>query len=386
MRLAFCTSLLPTGNPDTGFEIANGCILEALRQAGCDVTLFGFLRQDETQAPSDGSVIMGRMVIENAVASQTQKLRWLLDSLTLDLPVIATKLATFGEARLRALLAQHGPFDGYIINSAPVAAAFPWLLQDNPAILVAHNVEHASARENAATAGWLTGLLYRREARLLHRSELQALGDARFIWCLSEEDRQGFGVDIEAKSAVMPLLVPITSVPVQSETTYDVGLIGTWTWQPNLVGLQWFLDAVMPYLPHDISVAVAGRLPAGVKARHGQVNLLGRVPDASIFLNSVRTVALTSRSGTGIQLKTIETFQMGKPTVATPSSIRGLSQLPRNCLVADDAKGFAAALTKLVRDVASGRTQPVDGQAFTDDQKRGMKEAIRCGLDALGQG
>ena len=34
MRLAFLTALIPVAKPDTGFEIANGGILDALRAAG----------------------------------------------------------------------------------------------------------------------------------------------------------------------------------------------------------------------------------------------------------------------------------------------------------------------------------------------------------------
>ncbi len=382
MRLAFITSLLPTGKPDTGFEIANACVLDALRDAGCTVTLFGFLRSDETAEPPAGSVVLDRLVIENAAASRGQKLRWLAESFRRNLPVISTKLATFGEARLRDIIDSHGPFDAYVINSAPVAGAFPSLLE-KPSIVVAHNVEHASARENASSAGGLTGRLYRREARLLEQVEHRALAAARFIWCFSQEDREGFGMDIEAKSAVLPLLTPVVAKLPETEPAYDIGLIGTWTWQPNLVGLRWFLDEVVPAISTDISVAIAGRLPAGFQTSHEQVTLLGRVPDATAFVASARTIALTSRNGTGIQLKTIETFQLGKPAVATRSSIRGLSQLPTNCLVADDAKGFAAALTKLVWDVRAERTQMADGSAFVIRQKKGMRDAVKQGLQAL---
>lgn len=382
MRLAFITSLLPTGTADTGFEIANACVLDALRTSGCEVTLFGFLREGETAAPPAGSVVLDRIVIENAVASRAQKLRWLIESLRRDLPVISTKLAVFGEARLQGVIDSHGPFDGYIVNGAPVAGAFPSLLA-RPSILLAHNVEHISARENAGTAGGLTGLLYRREARLLQEIEHSALDAARFVWCLAEEDRAGFGVDIGAKSAALPLYVPSAGTLPAVDATYDVGLIGTWTWQPNLAGLRWFMDEVVPHLSEDISIAVAGRLPATFAAGSKQVALLGRVPDATAFVASSRTIALASRTGTGIQLKTIETFQLGKPAVATRSSIRGLGRLPTNCLVADEGKAFAAALTKLVWDVRSERTQIADGRVFVAAQKKGLREAVAAGLHAL---
>lgn len=384
MRLAFVTSLLPTGTPDTGFEIANSAVIRAFADAGCDVTLFGVLRPGERPAPGQRSVVLSHMIIENAVANPARKAGWLASSAMRGLPVIAAKIAPLA-ATLDAALEREGPFDACIVNSAPVAAAFPQLFARWPCLLVAHNVEHASARENARTASGLAAMLYGREARLLERSERESLQRSRFVFCLAEEDRQGFGLDISAKSAVFPLLVPdAPKPPASAEADFDIGLIGTWTWQPNRVGLDWFLNEVAPRLPAPVTTAVAGRLPAGLASKQANVRLLGRVADAAAFVASCHVIALTSRTGTGVQLKTIETFQMGKPAVATRSSVRGFDTLPTNCLVADDAEAFAAALAKLVGDVRAQRTLPGNGQAFIARQRDGMRTAVQRALAALG--
>jgi glycosyltransferase involved in cell wall biosynthesis len=225
--------------------------------------------------------------------------------------------------------------------------------------------------------------MYARESRLLQAVETTAIRNCKFIWCFAEEDRQGFGLRIDDKSAVLPLLIPNQKLPQVSEPEFDVGLIGTWTWQPNLVGLNWFLDEVASKLPADISVGIAGRLPENFKTTRSNVKLLGRVEDAAKFVSASRVIALSSRNGTGIQLKTIETFQAGKPAVATPSSVRGIGGLPATCLVADDAIDFANALIKLVRDVRSGRTAMIDSQQFIARRQLGMKESIRAGLSAV---
>jgi hypothetical protein len=383
MRLAFITSLLPSKTPDTGFEIANACVLSALQETGAEVVQFGFLRPTDTNPPPVGAVILDRITIENSVASKWQKIRWIIASLLRGLPVISTKLAMFGEDKLRAAIEANGPFDAYILNSAPVAGAFPTLMRDKPSIVVAHNVEFISARENAQTASGATGFLYARESRLLQRIEKTVIDQCRFIWCLAEEDRQSFGKNIDAKSSVLPLLIPNQILPTDTEEKFDVGLIGTWTWQPNVVGLNWFINEVAGHLPSDISIGIAGRLPDGFNAQNPNITLLGRVPDASAFIASSRVVALSSRTGTGIQLKTIETLQAGKPAVATTSSVRGIGKLPPTCLVSDDAQEFANALTKLVRDVRSGRTSLSDSEAFIKQRQIAMHEAIQKGLKAV---
>ncbi len=300
------------------------------------------------------------------------------------LPVIAAKIAPLN-ARLLAEMERTGPFDACVINNAPVAAAYPGLMKRWPSLLVAHNVEHASARENARTASGLTAKLYAREARLLERAERSAMLAARHVFFLADEDRQAFADETAGKASIFPLLIgdPQTSLQPVTDPIHDVGLIGTWTWQPNLVGLQWFLKEVAPRLSQDIVVAIAGRQPADIATTLPNVRLLGRVPDAAAFVAGCRIMALTSRTGTGIQLKTIETFQTGKPAVATRSSVRGFGDLPMNCLVAEEPDKFASAIVKLVNDVKSERTSAGDGRAFVSRQREGMKHAVERALSAL---
>ncbi len=61
--------------------------------------------------------------------------------------------------------------------------------------------------------------------------------------------------------------MPGNSQTVKPEATkYDLTLIGTWTWHPNRIGLEWFLREVKPLLPKDVSIAIAGNTPADLIA------------------------------------------------------------------------------------------------------------------------
>ena len=140
--------------------------------------------------------------------------------------------------------------------------------------------------------------------------------------------------------------------------TYDATLIGTWTWQPNRIGLDWFLDEVVPHLPDDFThrhcrqhrrPTCARRIPASASS--------GALPTPIAFVLSGRVVPLISRAGSGVQLKTIETFELGLPAVATSRSLRGIGAVPANCIVADDPVEFAA------RAGARGRAAPAMSMA-----------------------
>ncbi len=132
-------------------------------------------------------------------------------------------------------------------------------------------------------------------------------------------------------------------------------------------------------MPAGLTVAVAGRLPEGLSAPPN-VALLGRIPDAAQFLESCRVVALTSRAGTGVQLKTIETLSLGLPAVATPLSMRGLTDHPANIMLALEPAAFAQRLAEHVEAVRDGRVSRMDGAAFLAAQRKALRRALDQGL------
>ncbi len=372
--------------PDTGFEIANAAILDALRAAGHEVTAFGFTRPGETPADPAHAVVVAQADIENGVVSAGRRLGWMMAALREGLPVACAKLRLAGASHLVEAVRAKGPFDAIVLNSVMLPGAFPELLTLGPCLLIEHNIEHVSAQQNAAhAANPLLRWLFRREARLLERIERSLWREARFVWTLAEEDRAALGPSMAERSAVLPLvshsrqaILPAADEPAPA---YDVGLIGTWTWAPNFIGLDWFLREVRPLLPADVTVAVAGRLPPDMPAPPG-VTLLGRVPAADAFLRSCRIVALSSRAGTGVQLKTIEALELGLPAVATTLSCRGFATMPDNVTLADAPADFADAIAARLGAIRAGDRQRVDGAAFMARQREALAEALARGLAA----
>lgn len=382
MHLAFVTSLVPDGTLTTGYEIANAAIIDGLRRAGVRVSVVGFTWPGKQPANPESTVVLGSVDVHTHTASVGQRLRWLGRALAEGLTFSSVKLRQAGESRIREALQSIEPFDGYVLNGVTLAGAYPALFRDKPSIFVAHNVEHWSAAENASSARSLVGrLLYTREARLLKQLESKLCGQAAFVFTLAEDDRALLGVADDRRSTTLSLTTCSTApLPISHRhPTYDLGLIGTWTWQPNRVGLDWFLERVVPELPHAMTIKIAGRAPAGLRSSHPGVDFVGRVDDAIAFVQGAKVIPLISQAGTGVQLKTIETFELGLPAVATRSSLRGIVDVPENCTVADDPAAFALALTHATR------LRPVDGdgRAFHAAQLRSMDRQIQGGLAAL---
>lgn len=382
MNLLFATSIVPDGAAASGYEIANAAIIDALRRAGASVTVIGCTWPGKQPIDPDNTIVLGSVDVRTQGTSPGRKLAWMARALASGLTFSSAKLRVVSEQVVRDAVHKAGPFDAYVLNSVQFAGAFEQALGNRPAIFVAHNVEQNSALENAeAASSPLQRLLFRREARLLQALEARLCSRARFVFTLAEEDRAALGVASDARSVALPL-VTTASAPAKTPRTIDcdAALIGTWTWQPNRIGLDWFLHHVVPYLPGDFRVRIAGSAPADLSSPHPGVQFVGRVPDAQAFVRGAAVIPLISTAGSGVQLKTIETFELGLPSVATSRSLRGIAYRPLNCVVTDDPKAFAAALV----EAAARPGADVDGSAFHARQIKALDAAVAKGLKALG--
>lgn len=382
MHLVFATSIVPDGAPSTGYEIANAAIIGALRRVGVRVTVLGFIWPGKQPADPQDTVVLGAVDVRTDTASLPRKLAWLAGAMRSGLTFSSVKLRVVSPEAVRAALKGIGPVDGYILNSVQFAAAFEGVFDDRPSIFVAHNVEHRSAEENAAASGRpFQRLLFSREARLLKEIEDRLCHKARFVFTLAEEDRAALGVADASKSAFLPLVTRDRppSPPTPRTIACDAALIGTWTWQPNRIGLDWFLNEVVPHLNPGFRIRIAGSIGGAVTSPHPGVSFVGRVPDATEFVRSGAVVPLISTAGSGVQLKTIETFELGLPSVATSRSLRGIDRPPSNCVVADEPEAFARALEEAV----SVPSRDLDGRGFFESRREALDRQIVLGLQAL---
>ncbi|MGE0502791.1 MAG: glycosyltransferase [Rhizobiaceae bacterium] len=382
MHLLFATSLVPDVSPATGYDIANAAIVAAMRRVGVRVTVMGYAWPGREVADPDDTIVLGELDVRNETASLGVKARWTLGALTSGMTVSSYKMLALPRASVSHVLDHLGAVDAYVLNAVQFAGAFGDLFASKPFAFVAHNVEHRSAEENAAAArSPLQRWLFAREARLLKTLELELCRRARHVFTLAEGDRAPLGVSRDDRSSVLPLVT--RTAPYRARRTRkveaDAVLLGTWTWQPNRIGLEWFLEAVTPHLPADFRVRIGGAIPAGMVPSRAGVEFVGRVADATEFVRSGAAVALVSQAGTGVQLKTIEAFELGLPCVATPKSLRGVDMLPSNCSVAEEPRAFARAL---VQTAKMGRE--IDGAGFFEAQRASLDRRVRFGLSRLG--
>ena len=387
MHLVFVTSLVPVAEPKSGYDIANRVIVDAMRAAGHRISVLGFLAPGAEPHMPEETRLLGTLEVTNARVGAGRKARWLARAIAGGEPVSVAKMHAAGSTEVAEALAALAPFDGLVLNSVQLPGAFLDRFRSHPFVFVAHNVEARSASDNAGGAsGFVSRLLFRREARVLECLEKRLCDLAAHVFTLADADRSDLGIG-QGRATTLPLVTSFAPPPAPEARVpvHDIGMIGSWTWAANRTGLDWFLESIVPRLPADFTIAVAGGMSGSPKACPENVHFLGRVADARAFVRSARVIPLVSQVGTGVQLKTIETFEMGLPSVATSNALRGLSHIPENCLRADDPEAFARALVEMVGRARGGEAVDLDGRDFHADQVRRLKAALQSGLSRLGE-
>jgi len=299
------------------------------------------------------------------------------------LPVVpsrgARRLLAYGKARLTgvpagfargisselaaaaARLAQT-PGRGRVIADGPIAAAaLARLAETHPVIYNAHNLESSFRHEITARGVRERDSLRAFERRLLERSAES--------WMVSQADiAAARELSPGARLRYVPNVVDVEAIaPVTPKTGERRAIfVASFTYEPNRRGLRFLLDEVFPLVWAALPDARLTLVGAGLEespSADPRVETLGFVEDLHAAYASASCAVVPLLQGGGTPLKFIEALAYGLPVIATARAAAGLELRDgEDCLLAQDAATFAAALVRVLRDGAPelgvrGRTQ-----------------------------
>lgn len=389
MKLVVLTMRL-FDQPRTGGELCTARLLQALGRAGHALTIVGLGQGPRQPAEGQRWVSVGEWLPAYADMPASQRLLMPLKALALGRPVTTQRLHGPGSAELvhQELLHALGDMDGLVIDHLQSLSWARPLLDCLPApMLVMHNLEpqvydeRAAAVQGGRLRARASRWVLRREARRLQQMEDLALQRASVVAALTDGDAQALRERARALGRELPvevlpgytLRLPAAddAAPAGAMSTLQlrerlarlppehrrVGMIGTWTWEPNRAGLAWMLEQVLPALPADCQLVLAG---GGLEhlSLPQRVTALGRVAEVDGFYDAVDLVAIPSVQGSGVHEKAIEAIGRGLPVVASRHALRGLlGQLPGHVHLADGPQAFATACASaaLSRDAVAGQ-------------------------------
>ena len=234
-------------------------------------------------------------------------------------------------------------------------------------VLFQHNVEAVLwSRLERHAPSRLRRLYFGSQVRRLQPYEAEVCRAAKRVVAVSEPDattmRSIYGA---SRVAAVPTGVDFDYFrpPEDVRATGDLVFTGSMDWEPNVDGVHWFVDRVLPLIRRhrpNCSLTIAGRMPSRdinrLARRDGRIHVTGTVPDIRPYLwgSSVSIVPL--RIGGGTRLKIYEAMAAKVPVVSTAVGAEGLDVRDgENIQIADAPADFAERCVALLDDAVARR-------------------------------
>lgn len=228
----------------------------------------------------------------------------------------------------------------------------------SPIVMRAHNLEHRIRKMMAKSETNIFKKFYLKNlARRIKRFEISAVSRFDAVVPVSEPDYKWFMTVAPAKAILLcePGINEHKTDLYANEACLNAGFIGALNWQPNIDGLQWFLEKVWPAVTAvmpDAIFHIAGRgvsdsLRRTLKGKN--IVFDGEVNDSGTFTSSMAVMIAPLFAGSGIRMKILEAMSYGRTVIATSVAAAGLPvEDGRNIFICNDARRFSETLITLL--------------------------------------
>ena len=259
--------------------------------------------------------------------------------------------------KLETLLEQE-QFDVVILESIFVGNYIETIRKHSQAriLLRVHNIEYLIWKRLAQqTKNPVKKWAYNYLSTSLKRFELSLFQKIDGYLPITEVDHLFFKEKFPTLSSqVIPFALNLSSYQIQNHQINEENIsffhIGSMNWQPNVEGMNWFLENVWEKVVKkypQISLALAGK---GNHALFGHKNLknvqvFDFVESAQPFMNAHDVMIVPLLSGSGMRIKIMEAMALGKPIITTTIGAEGIEIADReNILIADTPEEMAQTI------------------------------------------
>ncbi len=198
--------------------------------------------------------------------------------------------------------------------------------------LRSHNVESEIWRNLSSEATGLKGWYLGHCARMLSKFEKSTQSTYDMLLPITQIDADHF-VDRGEQAQIKVVSVGLDMDkynPVESPSTLSkIGFLGSLDWQPNLEGIDWFLNEVWPLISEDnsqLEFHIGGRNmpPRFLNMNTPGVTVHRKVENARDYVNEMDMILVPLFSGSGIRVKILEAMALGKLVLSTPKGFEGI--------------------------------------------------------------
>lgn len=187
-----------------------------------------------------------------------------------------------------------------------------------------HNIERHYAGQYLKVSG-VKAIPYYMRAYVF---EKMAAKYSDYCITLNERDSQLLEKFYEKKaSAIMPTSLEDKFLPEHEVTTVedeiiDYLFVGT-AFYPNVEGIQWFIDNVMPKVGGKLTIIGKDMKSSILKNLTDRIKVYGFVDDLSDYYRRAKVIVGPIFHGGGMKTKTAEALMYGKLIVASKESLEG---------------------------------------------------------------
>jgi len=251
-------------------------------------------------------------------------------------------------AKLKTLLSNE-IFDVVILESIFVGNYIETIRKYSQAriFLRVHNVEHLIwGRLSKQTKNPLRKIAYCYLAHSLKHFELSLFKKIDGYLPITEVDNNFFKAQFpNLSSKVIPFAIDLSDYPYY-ERKIDANRIslfhiGSMNWQPNIEGMNWFLENVWEKISRKhpqlyLVLAGKGNNVLFKNKNLNNVQVFDFVENAKKFINAHDIMVVPLLSGSGMRIKIMEGLALGKPVITTPVGTEGIEVTDKeNIFIAD---------------------------------------------------
>ncbi|MEY8201387.1 MAG: glycosyltransferase family 4 protein [Colwellia sp.] len=277
-----------------------------------------------------------------------------------NLPLVVTKYTTSSLRKMfKEQIEQLAP-DVVHLDLLPLAGLMDLIPNNIAVVLNQHNIESDLIEQKLETISSIPEkIIYKREFRRLKIFEAKACKNVDAVLACSDEDKRGIETIGGRNVHCIPNGVQTEELrPDHSNIDMNkLVFIGGMGWYPNRLGIEWFVNKVMPILVSKNSklhLDLIGNPNPNVdipKAVAGNITKLGFVDDFKPYVKNSGIMIVPLHVGSGTRLKVVEGASLGKCIVSTRKGAQGVKlKSGEGIIYADNATEFADAILRLHND------------------------------------
>ncbi|RAO78318.1 hypothetical protein CA260_03520 [Dyella jiangningensis] len=207
-----------------------------------------------------------------------------------------------------------------------------------------------------------------RQALVSRKSELALIREADITFVVSPHEQDLLATEVpQARVELLSNIHHVHGCSRSQGKRGDLVFIGGFGHPPNADAIRWMSTDILPVLRAHIPgicIHVLGDVPASARDELAMpgLELHGRVPDLTPWLEGALASIAPLRFGAGVKGKINMAMSHGLPVLATSLAVEGMKLRDGiDVLVANDAAGFAEMTQRLANDPELWATLSVNG-------------------------